>query len=369
MNNENFKTFFDCGSSKLRAGTFNKADQNEAFYSESNFFTDHSNFFLEAQKIVKYFEKHTNEYIKNIDLMLDSAKMLSIGISISKKINGSKLKQENVQFLVQEAKQQILKYYKDHQAVHIVLDNYKIDNIDYSYLPNEIKCKLISLDIVFICIPNDIITYFKKEFSKLNIIIDQIICSSYAKSMNYKNNFQFEDSISFIDMGFNKTSITCFNKNKIFFSEILPIGGNHITKDISKILKVSFYDAENLKLSFDKDQEYLVKRNISPELIQSIIFARIEEILELCAQSIKSNLNTLDQCKMVLMGEGSKILNNKFKEKISFSRDIDLLEESSEDVCNSAFKASEVLDSREVVVVPKKSIKRGFFEKFFHIFS
>ena len=39
----------------------------------------------------------------NINLMIDSPKMLSIGISISKKLDGSKLKKTNIQFLVQEA--------------------------------------------------------------------------------------------------------------------------------------------------------------------------------------------------------------------------------------------------------------------------
>ena len=34
------------------------------------------------------------------------------------------------------------------------------------------------------------------------------------------------------------------------------------------------------------------------------------------------------------MGDGSKILDNKFKEKISFSNDVDLLEETTIDICN-----------------------------------
>ena len=33
---------------------------------------------------------------------------------------------------------------------------------------------------------------------------------------------------------------------------------------------------------------------------------------------------------MILMGEGSKILDNRYKDKISFSNDIDFLEETLE---------------------------------------
>ena len=98
MNNINFQTFFDCGFSKIRAGTFNINNNSQAFYAESEFFTDQSNLELKIQKIITSLEKESNEYINNINLMLDSPKMLSVSISISKKLDGSKLKQTTIQF-------------------------------------------------------------------------------------------------------------------------------------------------------------------------------------------------------------------------------------------------------------------------------
>ena len=40
MSNKNFQTFFDCGFSKIRAGTFNTDNNKDAFCAESEFFTD-----------------------------------------------------------------------------------------------------------------------------------------------------------------------------------------------------------------------------------------------------------------------------------------------------------------------------------------
>jgi len=235
-------------------------------------------------------------------------------------------------------------------------------------LPDNIDCKLISLDILFICLPKEVKEYYKKIFFNLGISINQIFCTSYAKSVNYKDNFPNIDNLSFVDMGFNKTSITHFIKNEIFFLDTIPIGGNHITKDISKILNINLQEAENLKLSFGENQTLLNEKKISPDLIQEIIFARVEEILELSAKSIKLNLTISNQWKMILMGEGSKILDNKFKEKIYFSKDIDLLEETIEDIFQSALKLADGSNKQEVVTIPKKQIKRGFFERFFHFF-
>jgi|TARA_B100000780_G_scaffold55344_1_gene34797 cell division protein FtsA len=368
MSNKNFKTFFDCGFSKVRAGMFNSNNNNKAFYFESELFTDRSNLELHIQKSIDSLEKDSNEYIDNINLMIDSSKMISVGFSISKKLDGSKLKKTNIQFLVQEANQQILKYYINYNIAHIIINNYKIDGIDYSYLPDEIKCDFISLDILFICLPNDLVLFFKNIFLKSNILVDQIICSSYAKSVNYKNDLNLNGYISFIDIGFNRTSVISYFDDKILSLDVLPIGGNNITKDISQILEVNLERSEQLKCNFNQNLKLLNDEDNSIDTLQKVIFARTEEIIELCVKFIDLNSYSKDRFKMVLMGEGSKILNNKFKDKISISNDIDLLEDTLEDICQSGFKFITGLNKQEVVVVPKKQIKQGFFEKFFHFF-
>ena len=369
MNNKNFKTFFDCGFSNIRAGTFNTNNNNEAFYCESEFFTDQSNLEFKVQRVIASLEKDTDEYIDNISLMVDSPKMLSVSISLSKKLDGSELKETNVQFLIQEAKQQILKNYTKHNIIHIIISNYKIDSVDYSYLPNEIKCNFISLDLLFICLPTDLVLYFKNIFSKSNIIVDQIICSSYAKSINYKDNLDLNGHVTFIDIGFNKTSVISYFDDRILSLNVLPIGGNHITKDISKVLELDLVSSEREKRNFDQNLKLLNDEGILIDTLQKIIFARTEEILELSTKSIESNSFMLGEFKMVLMGEGSKILDNRHKDKISFTKDIDFLDETLEDICQSGFKFITNLNKQEVVIVPKKQTKEGFFEKLFHFFT
>ena len=164
MNNNDYQIYFDCGFSKLRAGAINIINSDKAFYTESKFFLDQKEIDMEIQKIITTLEKDTNQYIDNINLMIDSPQMISIGISVSKKIDESQLRQEDIQFLVQEAKQQILKNYNSQNIVHIIINNYKINNVNHDYLPKDIKCNFISLDIIFICLPEEIIKYFKSFF-------------------------------------------------------------------------------------------------------------------------------------------------------------------------------------------------------------
>ena len=368
MNNKSIQTYFDCGYSKIRAGVFTEDDKNDVIYNERKLSLSDPSSYEDIQNIIASLEKKTNKYIDNINLMIDSSKMLSIGLSISKKLDGNVLKYSDIKFLIQEAKQQISKNYKNQNIKNIIINNYKINGVDYSEIQNELKCNLVSIDILFICIPNDIILSFKKIFSNLNILVNQTICSSYAKSINYKNNLNLSGKISFIDIGYNKTSIISFFDKKVLSLDILPIGGNHITKDIAKILKIDLENSETIKINFFKDQKSLDKYNFSIETIENIIFSRIEEILELSIRSIKSNSFKFDQFKMILIGEGSKIINSSYKNKISLLNNVDLVEENIDNICRSGFLLGMGLNKQEVVVVPKKQIKQGFFEKLFHFF-
>ena len=371
MKNNNFEVYLDFGTSKIRAGAIDKKNHIKNCFYESNYFTDYITAGTEIEKIISKLEKDTNEYLESINLMIDYPETLPVCLSLSKNLDGSKLKKDDIQFLIQDAKQQILRNHSDQHILHIVIKNYKIDNIDYTFLPSDINCNLLSIDIIFICVPKKIIDFFKSFFFKFDVSIKEIFCSSYAKSISYKKNFSSIQNISFIDIGFNKTSITHYHKNEISFFHVLPIGGNHITKDLSKILNIDLLSAEKIKLNLNKTENILIKKKISLDLVQKIIFARIEEILELCIKPIKlyQNLDDSYQFQMILMGDGSKILDNKFKEKIIFSKEIDLLEETTEDICEAALKLSEGINKQEVVIIPKKQIKEGFFEKFFHFFQ
>ena len=77
----------------------------------------------------------------------------------------------------------------------------------------------------------------------------------------------------------------------------------------------------------------------------------------------------MDQYKMILTGDGSKILDNQYKDKISLVNDVDFLDETSKDICHSGFQLGLGLNKQEVIIVPKKQIKQGFFEKLFHLFK
>ena len=378
MSKKNFDVYFDFGFSKIRVGAFSKKNKDKNYFFENSYLSDFQvnklnilNVGETVEKIILEAEKKTEEYIDNINLMIDTSKALPIGLSLNKNIESKKLKKEEIYYLIQDAKQQIIRSYPDYSIIHIIVTNYYLDNIEYNFLPINFECNKLSIDIVFICFPKNFISSLEELFQKHNILIDQIIFSSYAKSLNYKQQLESFENIVFIDIGYEKTSIIYFNKGNFNFFNMMLIGGHHITKDISKILNIDLATAEIVKFNFDKDNNFLNENNLSLDLIKKVIFARIEEILEMSVKFFNLSMNSkeLSKFKFVFMGEGSKILDNKFKESIAFSKDIDLLDETCANICESGLKLAQGINKQEVVIIPKKLEKKGFFERLFHFFK
>ena len=61
--------------------------------------------------------------------------------------------------------------------------------MDYTFLPSNIICSELSIDVIFICLPKKNIKNIKEIFSKFNVSISNVSCSCYSKSISYKNNF------------------------------------------------------------------------------------------------------------------------------------------------------------------------------------
>ena len=66
---------------------------------------------------------------------------------------GKNITKHDATYLIQDAKQQILKSNLGIEILHIIVENYIFDNVKYNFLPLDKKCKKFSIDAKFICFP------------------------------------------------------------------------------------------------------------------------------------------------------------------------------------------------------------------------
>ena len=138
---------------------------------------------------------------------------------------------------------------------------------------------------------------------------------------------------------------------------------------------IIFSDNEENTEIFKNEFINIIKdKKLSFDLIKKIIFARIEETLNLSFKTIDKNKSSelKKELKIILIGQGSKILNNKYidmKETTPLVDEIDFFEESTANICESGLKLTQGINKQEVVITPKKLKKKGLFERLFYFFK
>ncbi len=386
MSKENYINIIDFGSSKIRFAVFdNKLNEKFIETNEVIINENYSNHFNLINQITKKAEKKISTHIQDVILALDTKDLFTIDISLKKDLEEKSNLNKIYNNLILELNRLISLYYDKYQILHIVLCQCIVDNKNFIELPKNInEVKNIKIFFKIICFKKDFINFLKNSFKETNLNIKNIFCTSYIKSLSYSQKLGLKNN-SFLEIGWERTSLIIFESGNLKFIQSIPIGSFHITKDISKIFKISISEADKIKKSFNKTYtefsyenktndnsikaKDFINKNISVDLLKKVILFRIQEIIDLTFKSLK-NLNyksNLSNSDLFLIGGGSLLFNNNsfyIDNKFEF-RSINFYNETDQQVCNSVLVYH--LNNSDM---PKKTVKsQGLFEKFFNFFG
>ena len=220
MNEKETEVYFSLDQNKLGFGVFQKINNRLIFSDEENIsvvsINDNTDFdFLKKplEKNIKKIEKKINSFVNNICLMVETNRSISICISLMKNLDNKKIQNKDIKYLIQDAKQQILRAYPNNSIAHIIVKKYMINDLEYNFAPSNIVCEKISLDIEFICLPKNLIKRLESLFRGFEITIDKFVCALYANSFASKLEGQNICQIGYnLSNGFNKQEVVLIPK-------------------------------------------------------------------------------------------------------------------------------------------------------------
>ena len=392
MSKDKYSSVIDFGSSELRLGVFNENQSKLYFNSKKIIQKNNYDEYLEKIKLlIRDAESKISTHLENLTVLYDSSDIFTIELSIKKKLEQKITLKDFCSSIVLEAKQLIKNSYPNKKIIHSIVKKYIINDNEFLNIPEKIfKKDSVILEIIFICLP-----YYKYKnvteiFKKNNLNILSFFSSSLVKSFKYINYFKNNKFVSFLDIGLDRTTLILFDQQRFDSLNSIPIGGNHISKDISQIMKLNIDESESLKKSFNKSEidfsyddessdenkdivKKIIGKNISIDLLKKVVLARIEEIIKLSLKDInirKINDKT-ENLNLVLIGNGSKIFNkNSFQldNKYNF-KEINFYEENDHDICEAGLIFKEKFKEIKKEKFTKYQNKMGFFQRFFNIFG
>ena len=190
--------------------------------------------------------------------------------------------------IIQEAYQLINDNYNNKKIIHLIIKKYIINNEEFFNIPDQIPTlNSLAIEIKFLCLPYAQYKNVFEIFKKNNLKILNFFSSSLVKSYKYIDLFKDNKYVAFLDIGLNRSTLVFFINQKLECFSSIPIGGDHISKDISKIMELNFDESEKLKKTFNRSETdfsnseinsidntdiiKIIGRNISIDLLKSYI--------------------------------------------------------------------------------------------------
>ena len=338
-------------------------------------------------------EKKIESSLKKINIAIEQPEFLCTKLSKSRKINGSKIYKEDIEFLLKEAKKQILLNDKRQEIIHIFNHNYIVDGKSFIEEPINVFADHVSHEMTFITMPKNSIKNINQAFLDCDIEVERFISSTFALSVQLLSSSELKSGSALLNIGSDKISLGLFKNLALIHSITFPFGVSYLYKDISKVCSLSLDESKKIinkiDFSFDNNLEVFSKdnylkevyfkdsgyRKISQSLILNIIKSRLKEMFNIVKkQIIQTGLNSTCGKNLLITGGGSdlKKIDKYFSSFFDLSS-IKVINKSNEKTmedfaaCLGCVKI--IKDGWETEAIPKKinknNEKTGFFSKIF----
>lgn len=215
--------------------------------------------------------------------------------------------------------------------IHTIPVSYSLDDVHGMADPVGMSGDLLSADIHFVTVSESFLKNISNCITRCQLEIQDIVASPYAAGLACLTEDDRELGVTLLEMGGGVTGISVFMHGKNVFTDSVPIGGIHVTSDIARGLSTSLTSAERIKTLYgstdvspleaqdiidipqdknglDQDAEVSIPRST----LVSIIRPRVEEILELARDKLKSSaLSRITGRQLVISGGASQLMGMK----------------------------------------------------------
>ncbi len=190
----------------------------------------------------------------------------------------------------------------DREIIHILPQEYTID--EQTGIKNPIGMNGVRLEVEVHIVTAAVTSArnIQRSLEKCEINSEHLVLQALASSYANITNEEEDMGVVLIDIGGDITDVAVFFDGSIRHTGVVPIGGKNVTNDITIGLRTTMAQAESLKLTYgsslvssvDPDEMMEVvtaggrdARQISRNVLATIIEPRMEEILSLAAREIK----------------------------------------------------------------------------------
>ena len=209
----------------------------------------------------------------------------------------------------------------DREILHVIPQEYIIDHQDGIRQPIGMSGVRLEARVHMVTGALSSAQNIIKCVNQAGLSVSEICLEPIASSEAVLSRDEKELGVILIDIGGGTSDLAIFREGALIHTSVLPIGGNHLTRDIAVGLRTPQKEAENLKIQWgcalsnlvSSDQTIEVPgvggrdgRTLPRRALAQIIEPRLEEIFSLIHREVmKSGLRHLLSAGVVITGGAS----------------------------------------------------------------
>ncbi|MFW6159973.1 MAG: cell division protein FtsA [Acidobacteriota bacterium] len=191
----------------------------------------------------------------------------------------------------------------DREIIHIIPQEFVVDEQDGIKDPHGMSGIKLEVNVHIITGIITSVQNLRTCITRAGIEIEQIVLNQIAGSHSVLTHDEMELGVGLIDIGGGTTEVAIFERGSLWYTSVIPIGGDNFTNDIAVGLRTPIPEAEKIKKKFGcvvsplvEEQETIEvpsvgkgkkPRVLSRQLLADIIYPRAEEIFRLVDNDIK----------------------------------------------------------------------------------
>lgn len=191
---------------------------------------------------------------------------------------------------------QVMSVPPEREIVNIIPKQFIVDDYDEITDPRGMIGVRLEVDGTLITTSKTLVHNILRCVERAGLVIREIYLQPLAAGTFALTDDEKNHGTAYIDIGGGSTTIAIFGENRFMATAVIPVGGDHITKDLSIILKTPTEQARKIKhqyghaFSDDASDDELFevpvigadsKDQYSQRYISEIIGVRLEELFEL----------------------------------------------------------------------------------------
>ncbi len=236
-------------------------------------------------------------------------------------INDKEVIQEDVDNVIHTARS--VPIAAERRMLHVLPQEFSIDCQDGIKSPIGMSGVRMEAKVHIVTCANDMAKNLVKCVERCDLTADQLIFSALASSYAVLTDDEKELGVCVVDMGAGTMDIAVFTGGTLRHTAVIPVAGNQVTSDISKIFRTPLSHAEDIKVQYACALKQLVSmeesidvpsvggrpaRSMSRHTLSEVVEPRYQELFELIQEEIReSGLEDQIAAGYVLTGGTAKM--------------------------------------------------------------